>query len=175
MDDLVTRYSPLVWSIARTYCHSLADAEEATQEAVTRLWRSASRFDPQRSPEAAFVVLVARSTILDYVRSQRARRRLGAEERPVRDAAAEPPVGAARAMEFAEESKMAQAILAKLSPEQQAVIRLAVHRGLTQSAIAQALGIPLGTVKTRTRAAIAALRLALDDYRTRGPWLERRA
>jgi len=66
-------FGPLVWSLARKYTPTQADAEDAVQDIFLDLWRSASRYDPERSSEPAFVAMIARRRLVD-LRRRRARR-----------------------------------------------------------------------------------------------------
>lgn len=149
-------FGPLVWSIARTYCVRHHDAEEAAQEAFVKLWRMASRYDPSRGSETAFVVAVARSRVLDYRRSKQC-------EAPAVDVddgrQGDTKIGSARSA--GDDQLRAAAALSQLPAEQQEALRLTVQRGLTQESAAQALGVPLGTVKTRVRSGLMRLRDAM--------------
>lgn len=157
----VDSFGPLVWSIARTYCTNQADAEDAAQEAFLKLWRVAGQYDAARGSEAAFVVVVARRSVLDFRRT--ARRQASGAER-----AAERPAPATAAVAPSEDSRRAAEAMARLPGEQQDALRLAVQRGLTQEAISGVLGVPLGTVKTRIRTALIRLRDTLDVERRPG-------
>jgi RNA polymerase sigma-70 factor (ECF subfamily) len=154
----VDAFGPLVWSIARTYTPTAHDAEDAAQEAFLKLWRVAHRYDPSRGSEVAFVVTVARNAVLDY------RRRTGsskpAEHRDPAEMAA--PSSAVTYPAIArDDARVAQEAMKSLPRDQHEALSLAIHRGLTQEAIARTLNIPLGTVKTRIRSALIGLRQAL--------------
>jgi RNA polymerase sigma-70 factor (ECF subfamily) len=148
----VDAFGPLVWSIARTYFVRQADAEDATQEAFLKLWKVAGQFDPARGSESAFVATVARSAIIDY-----RRRRGSLAPIPESHAPVAPASTTGGVLEGDEVRATLRAIM-ELPAEQRDALSLAVHRGLTQETIAQELGIPLGTVKTRIRGALIRLR-----------------
>lgn len=162
-------YGGLVWKIARTYLKRREDAEDASQEVFISLCRTAHRFDPTRGSEAAFVAAVARSRVIDLARRLRARPDIGAAgtggdealDQRAHDSGG-PYTGGQRdperGQEFAEDARRAKEALAALSPEQQEVIRLTVHRGYTHEGVAKVLGIPAGTAKTRIRTALTRLR-----------------
>ncbi len=158
-------FGPIVWGVARTYCPNQQDAEDATQEAFLKLWRVAGQFNPARGSESAFVVTVARRTVIDFRRS--AHRYSAAVQRAAEFKPPPPPPPPAGPL--GEETRRARDAMAALPVEQQDALRLAVQRGLTQEAIAGALGLPLGTVKTRIRTALIRLRDTLDaaDQRSR--------
>lgn len=150
-------FGPLVWSIARTYCVRHHDAEEAAQEAFVKLWRMASRYDPSRGSETAFVVAVARSRVLDYRRSKQCEApAVDVDERRQGDTKS-----SRGASVGGDDPHRAAAAMAQLPAEQQEALRLTVQRGLTQESAAQALGVPLGTVKTRVRSGLTRLRDAM--------------
>ena len=71
MEGCLTRYGPLVWSLARRWSPTFADAEDAAQEIFSDLWRAAERFDPRREPsEATFVAMIARRRLIDRYRKR---------------------------------------------------------------------------------------------------------
>lgn len=130
-------------------------AEEMVQECFVRLWRSAGRFDAARGSVAAYVFVIARSVAAD-VRKRPSSRPLLAVE----DARLPPePDGTDRILQ----SVMVREAMDTLSSAHLQVLRLAHAEGLTQSQIAQRLGLPLGTVKTRMFHGLRALRAALIE------------
>ena len=153
----VERYGALVWSLARKYTPSAADAEDAVQDIFLDLWRSALRFDPAQSSEAGFVAMIARRRLVD-LRRRRARR-AGEEELVKPDVAQILPAGEDRA----EVSLVARAV-AQLDAKEREVLVLATYDGLTQQEIAAQTGMPIGTVKTLARRALMRVRTALDAH-----------
>jgi RNA polymerase sigma-70 factor (ECF subfamily) len=135
------RYGNLVWSLARRFTSSRTDAEDAMQEIFIDLWSSAGRYDSAKASETTFVAMVARRRLID--RLHKTRREPGMEK---------PEAEAARA------SRLIQT----LEPEQQKVVKLAVYHGRTHQSIANALGIPLGTVKTHLRDGLMRIRGAMQ-------------
>jgi RNA polymerase sigma-70 factor, ECF subfamily len=126
-------------------------AEDATQEAFTAIWRAADGFDPERGSALAWVFAIARNAARDIAR----RRRVIAPVEPpdVADPAGDPHELAADAFE----AFTVHAAVASLGPRAREVLELAYFDGLTQSQIAERTATPLGTVKTRTRNALARL------------------
>lgn len=147
--ECIERFGGLVWALARRHTRSAADAEDAVQEIFVDLWRSASRFDPERSSEVAFVAMVARRRLIDL-----ARRRARREEELVEAVVPGTPV--------IEESAVAKQALGKLDPREREVLVLATFDGLTQEEIAKEKGLPLGTVKTIARRGLMRMRALLS-------------
>lgn len=150
----IERYGALVWSLARKYTPSNADAEDAVQDIFLDLWRSALRFDPAQSSEPAFVAMIARRRLVD-LRRRRARRE--DEEIVKPDVPQSRPAGEERA----EVSLVARAV-GQLEAKERQVLVLATYDGLTQQEIADQTGMPIGTVKTLARRALIRVRTALD-------------
>jgi RNA polymerase sigma-70 factor (ECF subfamily) len=156
--ECLDRYAGLVWTLARRFSASEMDAEDAAQEIFISLWRSAARFDPARASEATFVAMIARRRLIDRARAK------GRQLAPAILDESVPGVSAlpAQAMETIEDASRAAQALATLSPEQQRVLQLAVHRGLSHEQIASSTGLPLGTVKTHIRRGLMHVREALE-------------
>jgi len=156
---LYDRHAPVLLGLARRVLGGTADAEEVLQEVFVHAWSRAGSYDPRRSSVATWLALVARSRAIDRLRSRRS------AERTVEAARLESPPGhesprAAGAVLAHERGARVAAALAELPPEQRQVIEMAYYGGLSQTEIAGATGIPLGTVKTRTLLAMKKLRAA---------------
>jgi RNA polymerase sigma-70 factor (ECF subfamily) len=132
-------------------------AEELAQETLLTLWRRAEAYDPTKAAASTWIFTIARNLRID-----RARR----ESRPLpqEDPSDFTPAPAPDAILCAaqDETRVVQAITT-LSKEQAQVIQLAFYGGKAHSEIAQDLGLPLGTVKSRLRLAMARLRAELDE------------
>lgn len=132
--------------------HTLA--EELVQTVMTRLWRLGHRYDPARGSVRTWVFTIARSATIDLHR---------------RRASAPPPALPAEPTDATDEldrllrAEAVRAALDRLAPDHREVLDLAYFRGLTQAEIARRLGLPLGTVKSRTFYALKAFRLACDE------------
>lgn len=155
----VDRYGPLVWSIARRLAADPADAEDAVQEVFIDLWNSAARFDPGKAAEATFVATIARRRLIDRLR-RRSRRPVTEE---LERAAAVPDEMPGTDPELQADAARALAVMRELKPEQRRVIRLSIYQGWSHSAIAESLGMPLGTVKTHLRRGLLAIRERLSS------------
>lgn len=147
--ECIERFGGLVWALARRHTRSATDAEDAVQEIFLDLWRSASRFDAERSSEVAFVAMVARRRLIDLTR-----RRARTEEELVEAVVSTSPV--------IEESAVARQALGMLDPREREVLVLAAFEGLTQEEIAKEKGLPLGTVKTIARRGLLRMRALLS-------------
>ncbi len=157
----MARYGALVWSIARRFSPTAADAEDATQEIFLDLWRSAARFDPLRGSERVFVTMIARRRLIDRMRSQKARREheIGGLDDEVAQ------VGIDARVDRCAEADIARAALEELPQEQRKVIQLSIVDGLSHGEIAARSGLPLGTVKTLIRRGLIRVRQALGEVR----------
>ena len=167
-EAIYDRHHRQAYSLARRFTGLAGGAEEATQDAFLLLWRKASRFDPQRSSLATWLLALVRYGSIDSLRR-------GAH-RALYQAVGERPAEEIEAPERTEEHVLAihendrtMRLLAELSPEQREVIDLAYFEGYTQTEIAAKVGIPLGTVKGRTRLGLLNLRHAAERDRDRGP------
>jgi RNA polymerase sigma-70 factor (ECF subfamily) len=155
---LYDRHTPQMLALAVRILGNRAEAEDAVQDAFVYAWRNASRYDPARSSVATWLVLVARSRAIDRLRAARPGEpldaALSAPELHTSPEAVAAVLNLERAQRVREE-------LARLPEEQIEVLRMAFFGGFTQTEIAAATGIPLGTVKTRTLLAMKKLRMAL--------------
>jgi RNA polymerase sigma-70 factor, ECF subfamily len=154
-DELHGRYARAVLGLALRRLGDRGRAEDATQDAFVAIWRSARTYDPTRGKGAPWLYAVARNAITDGLRRT---------PEPV----AEPRDGPGREPDPADEAEASwtawrvHRALEVLPEHERPVIELAYWNGLSQSEIARKLAIPLGTVKTRTRSALARLADALD-------------
>lgn len=158
MPACIDEYSGLVWSLARRFCPDAAEAEDAVQEVFISLWKNAERFDSNKSSEVTFVAMIARRRLIDRLR-RRGRSRESAAEPDTLDvmsSAGGPAPGDALAA--ADDARAALAALEELAPNQQRVLRLAIREGYTHEQIAEAMQMPLGTVKTNARRGLMRVR-----------------
>jgi RNA polymerase sigma-70 factor (ECF subfamily) len=136
-------------------------AEDAVQETFAAVWRSARSYRPERGPAAPWLYAVARNAIVDRAR---ARRESTFAEPP--DTAESGPGPADRA-ESSWVSWRVHRAVEELPEHEREVLELAYWSGLSQSEVAQFLQLPLGTVKTRTRSALARLADVLEGEELR--------
>jgi RNA polymerase sigma factor (sigma-70 family) len=157
MRQLVRHFTPLVRSIARRSCSHVTTPDDLVQETMLRLWRSAERFDPARGTETTFVASVARNAAIDMARRRACRPAVTTSDPELLAPPASTPT------EHVATVVTVRAALTKLPPATRDLLRLAYFEQLTQREIAHRLGIPLGTVKSRTSQAMATLRAMLRD------------
>jgi RNA polymerase sigma-70 factor, ECF subfamily len=153
---LYGRYVRPVFGLALRRLSDRGHAEDAVQEAFAAIWRSASTYRPERGAAGGWVYTVARNAIVDRVR--RSGPGAGAELPEL--VSAEP--GPAQQAEESYVSWRVHRALEELQPREREVIELAYWSGMSQSEVAEYLGIPLGTVKTRTRSGLARLAEVLE-------------
>jgi RNA polymerase sigma-70 factor (ECF subfamily) len=167
VQECIDRYGGLVWSLARRFCKNPSDAEDAVQEIFLDVWRSAPRFDPSVAAEATFIAMISRRRLIDRGRrTTRTTPSLDAGEFGSTIGDGQPPV--AEPIEVGEDAQRAAIALDSLKPEQQKVLRLSIYQGLSHEKIAEATGLPLGTVKTHVRRGLIRLREILSGT-TAGP------
>lgn len=132
-------------------------AEEAAQEVMIALWRRAPLYDPEKASAATWIFTIARNKRIDLIR--RAQRPAPDGEDPAFQP--EPAACGETALARAERDRLVRAAVAALPGEQIDAVRLAFFGGLSHGAVAERLGLPLGTVKSRLRLAFGRLRGAL--------------
>jgi RNA polymerase sigma-70 factor (ECF subfamily) len=149
-EKLYKRYARSVFGLALRRLGDRGRAEDAVQETFASIWRSAPSYKPERGPGGPWIYAVARNAIVDRSRSR--------TEPPgeVPDIAST-ELGPDERAEASYVSWRVHRALESLSPNERDVIELAYYGGLSQSEVADFLGIPLGTVKTRTRAGLGRL------------------
>lgn len=159
------RYGALIWSLARRTCRSGADAEDAVQEIFVSIWKNAARFDPERGSEVTFVATIARRRLIDRMRQAGRRPNESPIEAGGGMAISDDQVAAPT--ELREEVQIASRALAELSEDQRRVLQMSIGHGLSHEKIAEATGIPLGTVKTHIRRGLIRVRSLLEEQRER--------
>jgi RNA polymerase sigma-70 factor (ECF subfamily) len=153
---LYGRYVRPVFSLALRRLGDRGHAEDAVQEAFAAIWRSASTYRPERGAAGGWLYTVARNAIVD-----RLRRNGPAYDGELPELASAEP-GPPEQAEDAEVSWRVHRALEELQPREREVIELAYWSGMSQSEVADFLGLPLGTVKTRTRSGLAHLATVLE-------------
>ncbi len=162
VSDCVNRYGGLVWSLARRFTASQADAEDAVQEIFISLWKSAERFDASKSSEITFVAMIARRRLIDMNRKrQTAAKAISSQSIDTVDPqSVDDPTERA---ELTDDAAEAIRMLSELPDDQQEAIKLAVYSGLTHNQIAEKMNLPLGTIKTHIRRGLVKVREKLNQ------------
>jgi RNA polymerase sigma-70 factor (ECF subfamily) len=149
-EALYRRFARPVFGLALRRLGDRMRAEDAVQETFAAVWRSARTYKPDRGPGAPWLYAVARNAIVDRARNR---------SEPPGEAPDSPSteLGPDERAESSYVSWRVHRALEELSPNERDVIELAYYGGLSQSEVADFLNIPLGTVKTRTRAGLGRL------------------
>jgi len=155
-EALYRRYARPVFGLALRRLGDRGRAEDAVQETFASVWRGAHSYRPERGPGGPWIYAVARNAIVDRSRA-RSEPPVEAPEQQSHEAG--PPERA----EAGWTSWRVHRALEDLPTNERTVVELAYWSGLSQSEVADYLGIPLGTVKTRTRAALARLADELEE------------
>ena len=136
--------------------------DDLVQDTFVLLWRKAEQFDPDRARVAAWLFTIARNLRIDRHRGAGAAW-LALENAPL-DELADPAVSAEDRLAQARISRDVRSALAQLNSEQRTLVQLSFYEDKSHSTIATELSLPLGTVKTRLRAAAARLRQLLEEF-----------
>ena len=161
--ELFRRNAGVAKTVALRVTRSAELAEEAVQEGFLQLWRAPERFDAARATVRRWILTLVHARAVDLVRREQAQRRrtdvAAAEPIVLHDPADEVVAEVARP---AEEASV-RAALDTLPQAQRDVIELMYFGGVSQTGVAEALGLPLGTVKSRALLAMRKLRTALVE------------
>lgn len=160
MAELYRRHGPAVYGIAQRIIGETTMAEEVLQDVFVRLWRQPGRFDPTRGELRPFLLREARSRSIDRVRANEARMRR--EDRSSRNDAGGPADDIEREVWELIRSEKVREALSALLPAEQRAITMAYFEGHTYREVAELLGEPEGTIKSRIRLGMRKLADALD-------------
>jgi len=151
---VLDQYGDLVWSLARRYLGTAADAEDAVQEIFIEIWSSAERFNPEAGREVTFIATIARRRLIDRLRKKG---RTPVSEEYDEGIAAQNPETTNRITENAEVQNVV-AVLDAMPEEHRQILSLSIYQGYSHSEIADIMQMPLGTVKTRVRRGLLHIR-----------------
>jgi RNA polymerase sigma-70 factor (ECF subfamily) len=164
--ELYDRHSRLLFGLILRIVRDRAEAEEILQEVFVRVWTRAALYDQRLGGPTAWLVRLARNRAIDRLRARRVRE---ADRGPALDESVVEPAASATDIRTPEAVVMdAQRrgtimdALAGLPGEQRRLIEAAFFEGYTHSELAKHFGLPLGTVKTRIRAGVIAMRQRLE-------------
>ena len=164
LGELYDESSPHVYGVALSVLRDSADAEEVTLDVYTQVWRSAPVYASQRGSVVAWLLMLARSRAIDKLRARASRQRQEEcqNEVPISfgDASATPEQSVAGT----ETRQRVQKALNQLPPDQREAVELAYFSGMSHSELADHIGQPLGTVKTRIRIGMMKVREALQGF-----------
>ena len=158
---LFTHFAPRIKSYLLKHGLNAGLAEELAQEALITFWQKASLFDPAKARFSTWIFRIARNRMIDHLR-RRKYPTVNADDHMSQMVAEE---RTDKPLETAQDVDLVRKALTKLSPPQRQALELSFMEELSHSQIAERLSIPLGTVKSRIRIAINALRKELGDRR----------
>jgi len=162
LGGLYDRYGRLVYGLARSIVGDGPTAEEITQDVFTRAWEKSSAYRADQGRPLTWLMRIARNRSIDELRRRGARPQT--ERLPwtggISPSGGEDP---AEAADLARRRSNLEAAMRELPQEQRQVLALAYFRANTHQEIADRLGQPLGTVKTRLRLAMQKLRRAMEE------------
>jgi RNA polymerase sigma-70 factor (ECF subfamily) len=155
MADMYDRYSGIIYGVALRVLGNTSAAEDVLQEVFLQLWRNPQAFDANRGRLAPWLAVIARNRAIDHLRKRPAEERI--EELAI-----------STQVNLEDEASQRQAItkirtvLGQLPQEQRRALEMAFFEGMTHVEIAAKTGEPLGTIKTRIRTALMAVRRAFS-------------
>jgi RNA polymerase sigma-70 factor (ECF subfamily) len=157
--ELFGYFAPRVKAYLMRLGSDAASAEDLMQDVMLTVWRRAESYDAAQAGVGTWIFTIARNRRIDALRRER-RPALDAEDPALRP---EPPASADQVTAAQQWEERLGAALRELPPEQSEMVRLAYYEDRSHSDIAQRLNIPLGTVKSRLRLAVARLRSRFEE------------
>lgn len=151
---LYDRYSSIVYAVALRVLCDTAAAEDVMQEVFMRLWRSPETFDSSRGSLGPWLAVIARNRAIDGLRKRH-------PETDIEDVVVSVEPDMAGEAERGRAMEKVRGALGAMPPAQRSALEMAYFEGLTHTEIAAKTGEPLGTIKTRIRAGLVALRKAV--------------
>lgn len=158
LSELYDRYVGVVYGVGLRYLADRTLAEDLVQDVFTSIWRNAATFDPAKASFSTWVYRITRNRATDLIRRRKVRVRTVGSDIPIEPKEADPTENLSLSFDIASS-------LSRLSPKHREVLNLAYMEGLSQREIAHRTDTPLGTVKSRTSAALRALRETIQQER----------
>lgn len=163
LSALYDRYAKLVYSLAFKSLGSVEEAEEVVLDLFAQVWRIAGRYDPAKGRADSWLLMLARSRLMDRLRAlQRSHKVIAASRELAKDLPPVPNNDPFNDALLSERRCQVIAALETLPAEQRLTIELAYYQGLTQREIADQMSVSLGTVKTRIRLGLNKLRMTIE-------------
>jgi RNA polymerase sigma-70 factor (ECF subfamily) len=153
MAQLYDRYSSVVYAVALRVLGDTGAAEDVLQEVFLQLWRNPSAFDAARGSLASWLAVITRNRAIDSLRKRR-------PETDIEDVVLSVATDLAAEADRARAAETVRGVMGSMAPAQRSALEMAYWEGMSHSEIANKTGEPLGTVKTRIRAGLIALRKA---------------
>lgn len=153
MSELYDRYSGIVYSVALRVLGDTGRAEDVLQEVFMQLWRNPGWFDSSRGNLAPWLAVIARNRAIDVLRKRR-------PEADIEDVVVSVDCDLAAEADRSIAMQRVRSLLSSMPAAQRNALEMAYFEGLTHSEISAKTGEPLGTIKTRIRSGLLALRKA---------------
>ena len=155
MAELYDRYSSIVYAVALRVLGDTGAAEDVLQEVFLQLWRNPGAFDSTRGSLGAWLAVITRNRAIDSLRRRR-------PETDIEDVTVSVAPDLAAEADRSRAAEKVRGVLGTMPPPQRSVLEMAYFEGMSHSEIASKTGEPLGTIKTRIRAGLMALRKAFS-------------
>jgi RNA polymerase sigma-70 factor (ECF subfamily) len=155
--SLYDRFGRVAYGVALRILRDHALAQDAVQDAFLGVWRTAASFDARRGNAQTWLLTLVHRRAVDVVRREARRRTEPLDDPPIASRESTEEVASVR-----EQRRAVQSALVQLPADQREALELSYYGGLTQTELAERLGIPLGTVKSRVFAGLAKLRDLLE-------------
>jgi len=168
LGELYDRVGRVAYGLAYRVLRDERLAEDAVQEGFLALWRTAAAFRAERAKASTWILTLVHRRAVDLVRREERRRTEPLGDEVGADASQTEATEEAAWLRF--ERERVQAALRQLPDVQREAIELAYYGGFSQSELAERLGVPLGTIKSRMFAGLARLRELLDEPEPQGSW-----
>ena len=163
--ELYDRYGRPAYGLALRVLRDESLAEDAVQDAFLTVWRTATRFVPEKGKASTWILTLVHRRAVDVVRREQRRRADSLEQAP------EPGAGGADEEAWLRlQRERVQAALKQLPDQQREALELAYYGGFTQSELAERLGQPIGTIKSRMFMGLTRLRELLGDAAPETAW-----
>ena len=163
--ELYDRYGRPAYGLALRVLRDESLAEDAVQDAFLTVWRTATRFVPEKGKASTWILTLVHRRAVDVVRREQRRRADSLEQAP------EPGAGGADEEAWLRlQRERVQAALKQLPDQQREALELAYYGGFTQSELAERLGQPIGTIKSRMFTGLTRLRELLGDAAPETAW-----
>lgn len=151
MAELYDRYSAVVYAVALRVLGDTGAAEDVLQEVFLQLWRKPSAFDAARGSLASWLAVITRNRAIDSLRKRR-------PETDIEDIVLSVTPDLASEAERNRAAERVRGVMGEMVPAQRSALEMAYWEGMSHTEIADKTGEPLGTVKTRIRSGLIALR-----------------
>jgi RNA polymerase sigma-70 factor (ECF subfamily) len=153
MAELYDRYSAVVYAVALRVLGDTGAAEDVLQEVFLQLWRKPAAFDAARGSLGSWLAVITRNRAIDFLRKRK-------PETDIEDVVLSVSPDFAGEAERSRAAEKVRGVMGGMMPAQRSALEMAYWQGMSHSEIADKTGEPLGTVKTRIRSGLIALRKA---------------